>query len=490
MVLLDYNFYNKGVNVVENNKDEKESKGITILDLLRAVKRNWIVMLCIVLVCSIVGVVYAKVGLHDSYKATSTLVIQIPYENTNNSTDLSNSIRYVYTVNDLITDESTAKAAALKYNEDKDNEDKVTYKYILNHLSTSFTEYSLYLKINITDSDKERAVELVNDVTEVIISMQNDSDDTTTDDLLCTITQYNKPLDASDTKVVSPNRLFYAITFFLLGAILACVYAFLHEFASTKYKTKDEIEALNYPIIGLQFNDKDKEKGNVDALAANTINALDPYNKIINGIKYSNFNTMVKTVMVTSTGMGELKSTVASNVACACAYNNAKVVLIDLDIRRPSLHKIFNLSRRDGMVEYLDGELSKENLIKHTNRGVDVITVGKQIANPIVILESEKLKNLIEELKAEYDYVLIDTPPLLACGDALIISKMCDGVVYNIAMNNVSKKDIKDSIKSLEEVNAKILGINITKYRATSKSEYYYCNHYYSNDNNEIKETN
>lgn len=488
MILLDYNFYNKGVIVLGNNIDDKESKGITILDLLRAVKRNWIVMLCVVLVCSIVGVVYAKVGLHDKYKATSTLVIQIPYEDTNNSTDLSNSIRYVYTVNDLITDESTAKAAALKYNED--NEDKVTYKYILNHLSTSFTEYSLYLKINITDSDKERAVELVNDVTEVIISMQNDSDDTTTDDLLCTITQYNKPLDASDTKVVSPNRMLYAIVFFLLGFVIACVYAFLREFASTKYKTKEEIEALHYPIIGLQFDDKAKEKGNVDVLALNTVNAMDPYNKIINGIKYSNFNTMVKSVMITSTGMGELKSTVASNVACACAYNKAKVVLIDLDIRRPRLHKIFNLSRRDGLVEYLDGELAMEDLIKHTNRGVDVITVGKEIANPIVILESEKLKDLIEELKTMYDYVLIDTPPLLACGDALIISKMCDGVVYNIAMNNVGKKDIRDSIKSLEEVNAKILGINITKYKATSKSEYYYSNHYYSDDNNEIEETN
>lgn len=487
----------------ENMKnDNEESKGISLRDLIGAVKKNWIVMAIIVVAITLVGTLYVKLGVTPTYSAHSSIVVQVPTTSSSNNVDVSNSIRYVYTVTNLITDESIAKKAmestdlinneavnssVVAYNEKHDT--KITEALICSKVSASADTNSLYVKIKVVDTDKERAVAMVNAVTKAIKSMENDSNAATTDDLICYITIAYQPQDALDASYVGPNVLLYVIISFLVGAVVACAYAFIKEFTSSKFKTKDEIEAIGYPIIGVQVDDKNKVKNPGHELIDGSIISMDPYNRILNGIKYSDFNKKIKVIMVTSSGESELKSSVVANLAYTAGLNNKKVILIDLDVRRARLHQIFNLNKDNGIVEYLDGEINEEELIKHTDKGIDVITIGKKISNPTVILESTKLKSLIDELKLEYDYVFIDSAPLLACTDSLIISKMVNGVIFNVAMNQFKKKDVKDCIKSLKEVNANILGINVTKYKLESRKDYqYYGYRDYNHNMNNIDE--
>ena len=470
---------------------EQQSNGITLSDIWNAVKKNWIVMAIIVVALTLIGTIYVKVGKTPTYSASSSIIVQVPSNasSTSTSTDsisITDSIRYVYTVSDLINNKSISNSVAEKYNET--HEDGITSSFVKANTKTSFTTNSLYLTIRFIDTDRERAVEINNLITDAIVAMQNDGDETTTDDLLCYITATYKPQTIADTAYVGPNVLLYVIISFLGGCVVACVYAFIKEFMSTKFKTKDEIGSIGYPIVGLQYDNKEKGKNPGKDLVDASIQSLDPYNKVLNGIKYSDFNKDIKSVMVTSTGADELKSTVVANLAFCAANNKKKVVLVDLDVRKPRQHQIFNLNRKEGIVEYLDGEISKEELIKKTDRGVDVITVGKNITNPMVILESEKLKELINELKAEYDYVFVDTPPLLVCSDALVISKMVDGVIYNVAINQAKKKETREALKTLEDVEANVVGINITKYKAISKKDYYYYSYKYYNTNTEANE--
>ena len=165
--------------------------------------------------------------------------------------------------------------------------------------------------------------------------------------------------------------------------------------------------------------------------------------------------------MFTSSIMEELKTTVCSNFAFTLAHNEKKVLVIDLDTRKPRIHKTFGTSKENGIVEYLDGQIDKETLIKKTDKNVDIITVGKEVVNPITLLESDKLKELIEELKKEYDYIAI-------------ISKFSDAVVFNIAINQGKKKEIKASIHQLMDAKANVIGINITKANIKDKNNYYY----------------
>ena len=132
-------------------------------------------------------------------------------------------------------------------------------------------------------------------------------------------------------------------------------------------------------------------------------------------------------------------------------------------------------------MEYIEGSLKKDDIIKKSEYNVDVITVGKHLLNPIAVIESSKLVDLISDLKKDYDYIIVDTPPLLACSDGVIISKLVDGVIYNVAMDSTKKKDVVEGISLLKNVDSKIIGINVTKAIVDKKdSNYYYYNSAYS----------
>ncbi|MGM9970345.1 MAG: CpsD/CapB family tyrosine-protein kinase [Anaeroplasma sp.] len=208
--------------------------------------------------------------------------------------------------------------------------------------------------------------------------------------------------------------------------------------------------------------------------------SLEPYNKLATNIKYNNLENPYKAILITSTVMDELKSTICCNLAYSLAINKKKVCVVDLDLRKPVMHKAFKISKENGIVEYVDGSITKEELIKHTESGVDVITAGKNAFNTLVILEHSKLKTLIEELKKEYDYVLLDTTPVVAT-DCLVAAKLADGIIYNIAINTAKKKNIQESIKTVKTIGNTIIGIVVTKAYLDSNDKYYY-NYYKSND--------
>jgi capsular exopolysaccharide synthesis family protein len=254
---------------------------------------------------------------------------------------------------------------------------------------------------------------------------------------------------------------------------------------SNKFKTKDEIEAsFDEKIVGV-FPDrrlKGQKKDNKDVLLIDAnIRNFEPYNKLLSNIKYSNLENPYKVIEFTSALPDELKSTTAANLAYCMANNNNKVVIIDLDIRKSILHKTFKVSKENGIVDYIAGDIDKDTLIKKSEFGVDVITVGKDVINPVAVLETKKLKELVEELKSEYDYVILDTPPCLACSDASIIAQISDGVIFSIALNQAKKKDIKECINQLKSVDAALIGISITKADAQKKDSYYY---YYDSKEN------
>lgn len=169
--------------------------------------------------------------------------------------------------------------------------------------------------------------------------------------------------------------------------------------------------------------------------------------------------------MTASTIKGEMKSTSLAGIATAMTNLGYKVILIDLDLRMPSTHKIFKISKNNGVSDYILNSLSYEDIIKETLSGVDVITAGVHVSafNVMIILESKQLKALIEDLKEEYDYVLIDTPPIMPCTDSLIIVKMVDAIIFNVGLHSSKRNDFKSAIKSLLGSNPNKLGICATK---------------------------
>lgn len=199
-----------------------------------------------------------------------------------------------------------------------------------------------------------------------------------------------------------------------------------------------------------------------------------------------------KIIQIESAVQGEGKTTVATNLAVALGDSEKKVLIVDLDFRRPRVHRSFRIPNVNGIGDYMISKCSKEELVKKTNyKNVDVITRGAEIPNASTVLTSNKLKNLLDEFRGEYDFIILDCPPVLMISDYIHIGKLSDGVLFVSAFAISKKKEVLEAIKQLRQNNIDIIGSVFTHYdpkKSQSNVEYSYRYYEYGQNYNDNKE--
>lgn len=446
-----------------NNNVNNDNNAITLSDIIRVVWKNIILICCVTVAVTVACIVYVFGFVKPTYIATSDVIVAVDSSQYKDTTDYTNALRVVSTVgNELVPSDYVVKNVAAKHSD-------LTADTIRKNIKISVSTTSYVISISYVDTNQERAVSVVNDIAGALEEYV-DNDEA----LKAFKMRVSTVNSAEKASYNSPNKKLYVIVAFLGGLVLSLVVVFVKEFMSTKFKTKDEVEyVLGKDIIGVLPDTVRGKQEEELAPAPKTIQEFEPYNRLLSAIEYYNIDNPYRTIMFTSTGEDELKTTTIFKLAHTIVNNEKKVVILDLDIRKPVIHKYFNVQKKDGLVDYFKGDLKYEDIVKHTEAGVDVITAGENILNPIILLKNAKLKDFIEDLKKNYDFVLIDTPPATGITDAVLIAPNVDGVVYNVAMNQAKKKFAKETIKTLETAGAKIIGINITKARF-GRTDYYY----------------
>ncbi|EOU2021514.1 polysaccharide biosynthesis tyrosine autokinase [Clostridium perfringens] len=182
------------------------------------------------------------------------------------------------------------------------------------------------------------------------------------------------------------------------------------------------------------------------------------YRKLRTNIKYLFKDKSLKKVLVTSTEKGEGKSTVSSNLACIFAKDSKKTLIIDCDLRSPSIHENFEVSNEIGFSDVIIDITKLEKSIINYCEYLDILPSGKIPKSPSELLGSTNMDILLEKLSESYDLIIIDSTPLLSVTDAQIISTKVDGTLLVIKANKVSKKNVLISKSILEKLNSKILG--------------------------------
>jgi len=201
------------------------------------------------------------------------------------------------------------------------------------------------------------------------------------------------------------------------------------------------------------------------------------YRSLRTNIEFSSIDEKLQVLMVSSAGPGEGKSTTITNLAVTFAQSEKKVILIDADLRKPTAHHTFALSNRWGLSSVISQQSKLEEVIQASDiPNLDVITSGAIPPNPAEMMNSKKMTSLLEQLRQMYDIILIDTPPLLAVTDAQIVSTKSDGVILVVDQGKVKRDIAGKAVKSLESVNARILGVvlNNVKRKANEEAYYYY----------------
>ena len=192
-------------------------------------------------------------------------------------------------------------------------------------------------------------------------------------------------------------------------------------------------------------------------------------------------------ILVSSPGPGEGKTTSIVNLAITYANLGKKTVLIDCDLRKPVTHKIFKLDRDPGITKYLTGNLSSctEILNKTEIDNLSMITCGYVPPNPSEILASEKMEKLMEELRQEFEIILIDSPPLLAVTDSFILTKFADQFILVVRSGKTEKGGLDRSLEQMKYVGADLSGIvmnDVSKSSSYGKGYYYNYYQYYYGD--------
>lgn len=194
-----------------------------------------------------------------------------------------------------------------------------------------------------------------------------------------------------------------------------------------------------------------------------------------------------KVIEVTSSLQKEGKSVTAINLAISLSKNGSRVALIDSDLRLPTIARRLRIDQKPGLTNWLFGMNKMEEVINHHPCGVDVIPAGDLPPNPTEVLGSQNMENAIDTLSKQYDYIILDTPPVDIVSDAVIASKYTSGVVFVVRKNRTTLESVKDAIDTLKLANAKVLGFVMTdadeakryynkygKYGRYAKYGYYY----------------
>ncbi|WP_026298180.1 CpsD/CapB family tyrosine-protein kinase [Cohnella laeviribosi] len=206
------------------------------------------------------------------------------------------------------------------------------------------------------------------------------------------------------------------------------------------------------------------------------------YRSLRTNVDFSSVDQKMQVIMVTSAGPGEGKSTTIGNLAVAYAQAERKVLLIDADMRKPIEHHTFEVSNRRGLSSILSQQCTVDEAIQPTKiPGLSVITSGPIPPNPAEMVASQRMSNLIDELRRRFDVILIDSPPTLAVTDAQLLSTRCDGVVLVLDQGKVKREIALKAKEGLVKVGAKLLGVVLNNVKRKKSEGYYY--YYYGNTN-------
>ena len=302
---------------------------------------------------------------------------------------------------------------------------------------------------------------------------------------------------------IKPKKKLNMIIGLLIGLGLGVGIVFLMEYLDNSIKSMEELERYNIKVLGVipaiaidelekQMEirpDESVESFEGRRIESRLVTHLDPkspiseaYRTIRTNIQFAKLDKEIKTIVITSSGPKEGKSTTIANLAITLGQLGVKTLLIDGDLRRPVIHSIFGVPKDEGLTQYLLKNLSYEKLIKETViNGLSVITCGLLPPNPSELLSSKAMDDLLNKVRDNFDIILIDTPPVIAVTDAAVLSTKVDGTIIVVKANETRREAFERAKGLLESVNANFFGTVLNSIKADGKygSSYYYY-YYYS----------
>jgi capsular exopolysaccharide synthesis family protein len=294
---------------------------------------------------------------------------------------------------------------------------------------------------------------------------------------------------------ISPKPWTNAASTGAVGLLLAASAVFLIEYLDDTIKTPEQVEQiLGLTVLGY-IAEVPKTKLDDHGLFVSSkprSPVAEAFRSLRTNLEYSSIDHPLRTILITSSGPGEGKSTVAANLTAIIAQSGKPVALLDADLRRPSIHHFFRITNRVGLSDVFRGHLDLD-AVKNTWEGdenISVFTSGSLPPNPTELLASEKMTQILDQLKEHQNTIIVDSPPTLVTDPQVLAAKV-DGVVIVVWPNHTQMNGLRATLEQLNRVNANVVGLifnripqNPLRYYGGYKhySQYYYRNYRYHSD--------
>lgn len=285
---------------------------------------------------------------------------------------------------------------------------------------------------------------------------------------------------------VKPKATVILILGVMGGLAIGLGLAFFVSYLDDSIKSQDDIETiLGLPFLGYVPNIKAGQlhERDLHSHLHPRSSAAESFRTVRASITLASRADKMRVFGVTSSIPSEGKSLCASNFAVVTAQAGLKTVLVDADLRRPSVHKAFKLHAPVGLASYLKGETDRIDEIVHKTEvpNLDVIACGPIPNNPSELLETQRVEKLIAELRERYDRVVLDCPPISAVSDPLVMGSRADGVVFVMKFKKIRREHARRSVQRIQDAGISIVGVLLNDIDFEGRDSYYYSYYYYQN---------
>ncbi len=293
------------------------------------------------------------------------------------------------------------------------------------------------------------------------------------------IVETAKTPEIDDSRHKNPRVGLNSLIAVCLGMVFGIGAGLLVEYMDNTIKTADDLKSDKaVTFLGRIVKLRKKEPRLIDEMDPRSP-LREIFRTIRNNIRFATLDRPVKILLVTSSIQGEGRSFIVSNIAISSVNEGKRVLIIDGDMRRPSMHSLFGLDNGTGLTSYLVGDASLQSILRQTRiEGLSVITTGPVPLDPAKLVESRKMHELLEDMKNVYDLVIVDSPPVFAAADALILGSASDGAIVVVESGRTTRQLYLDTEEALQKANINSVGVVLNKVAGREGSHLYYYKYY------------
>jgi len=280
------------------------------------------------------------------------------------------------------------------------------------------------------------------------------------------------------TTPIGPNKLYTILLAAAIGFILAAGAAYLMEYLDDTLKTPEDVQRdLGLATLGLvPAMDQQSDESALITLTDSKAMTAEAYRVLSTNLRFTALDTSIRSMLVTSAAPMEGKSLTAANLATAIARTGQRVILVDADLRRPGLHRLFDLRNDVGVTSaLLEDHPDLGRLLQPTAvPDLRLLTSGRLPPNPTDLLGSTRMRNLLDRLVEQADVVVLDAPPAIGMADAAILAAQVDGSLLILEYGRTRRGAAQQAMSALQQVGARILGVVLNRIPPRHNSHYYY----------------